>query len=193
MTLQEMTALAEDCFAAFNAAPPKGKACEIWAEQCAYVTFESTIWIREKLINRESLPRQFGLEVQRLFTDWKSERGIKQGQQKACPNCDLEIPGFFFGWKNFDGHMYKLTFRCHCNKIKEYQHLECKHKKQAELEGFTVMPEGYRKGSGLFEAELFGYKRGGQNKQELLQRVRNAQKVRVRPDHKRQLQENRLW
>lgn len=193
MTETQMTALACDVYAAFNAKTPSQRSCQIWAMDCSHIPEQSIRWIFDMLRKREYPPRQFGQAVLDLYADWKSERGVKQGKREPCSNCDEEMPGFFFGWKAFEGQVYKLTFRCPCNQDKAWQHLPCKHKKQVHLEGYEVMPQGYRKGSGIFEAELLGYKKGKIDKQKIIQTLRNAQAEKPRLDHKRQLQENELW
>lgn len=193
MTEAQMTALAGDVYAAFNAKPPSQRSCQIWAMDCSHVPEQSIRWIFDKLRKREYPPRQFGQAVLDLYADWRSEQRMEKNKRVPCPNCDLEMPGFFFAWMRVENQVYKMTFRCACNQDKGWQHIQCIHKREAKRLGYTVMPEGYKLGSGVFEAQLLGYKKGDFDKEKLLNTLRNAQAEKIRSDHKRQLQENELW
>ena len=60
MNAVEMRALVNDCCAAFNASPPSARSCELWAEMCARVPVRAAAFIRARILERDTLPRNFG-------------------------------------------------------------------------------------------------------------------------------------
>lgn len=157
MNYQQMRSLAGDCYAAFNALEAKPRACELWAEMCESVAGESLTWIRGKIIAQDSLPRNFGKAVLGLYAEWRAQTGRGAREQRCCPDCDRQTPGFFASWKNDEetGRLQSYLLRCMCNQDPQWHAHKAMSKGQAQREGYTVMPAGYHGGPAAFERTTF--------------------------------------
>ena len=154
MNIDQMRALGNECFAAFNQKAPEhaARAWSLWADMCRYVPFEAAPWIRDQIIELESMPRNFGKAVRDLFWRWKEETG-RGAKIAACPDCDSDMPGYFLVWGAEHGGMpTRFVVRCACNAAPPSYHLCTFSREQAGDHGFRVLPQG--ESAIQFEARL---------------------------------------
>ena len=155
MTVIEMRALVNDCCAAFSAAPPPARSCELWAEMCERVPVRAAAFIRARILERESLPRNFGKAVLELHRDWLATLPAPE-RRPCCPDCDPALPGFFYAWKrNSAGIPHSCVFRCLCNEDPALGDMPRASKEKARSDGYTVMPRGWKGGPAGFEMREF--------------------------------------
>jgi hypothetical protein len=122
MNAEELKSLGQDCYAAFNVLIPgwNSPAWKIWAEMCANVPLEAVPWIRSKIVELDSIPRNFGKAVRGYWRDWRHESGQPRETLRCCPECDRQTPGFFTVWRR-DG--CRVLMRCYCNAAEEYANM----------------------------------------------------------------------
>ena len=156
MTADEILALHRDCAAAFSSSPADIRSCRLWAEVCAEVPFAAAPFIRRKVLELDSLPRNFGKAILGFFREWRSSRPVET-QRACCPDCDPQHPGFFHWWGKINDRMYSGLARCLCNDDATLGGLRQMSKSQAEREGLIVMPRGYKGGPAEFEKERWFY------------------------------------
>ena len=163
MNALELHALACDCYAAFNASAPgqDSRAMQLWAEMCAKVPLQAGRWIRGKIIEQDSLPRNFGKAVYALYHDWLAANPLPQRPAACCPSCDAQIPGFFFTWSKQDGRLAQRVAKCVCNVDPAFAGLPGMDKYAARERGFFVRPHGWKRSLGEFEREVLGVGKRG--------------------------------
>lgn len=157
MSEQELKILGHDCYAAFNAAPPaaSSRAWALWAEMCAPVPLKAAPWIRSRILEQDSMPRNFGKAVLCLWQDWHAAQRGSAARRDPCPDCDAALPGFFYWWRHdASGRLYSGLFRCLCNHDSYYDPMPRRSKDQARREGYSVMPEGFQGGWAAFTARM---------------------------------------
>lgn len=155
MNALEMRALVNDCCAAFNASPPPARSCELWAEMCDRVPVRAAAFIRARILERETLPRNFGKAVLDLHREWQSTLPAPE-RRACCPDCDPALPGFFYAWKrDASGILHSLVFRCLCNEDPALGDMPRASKEKARREGYAVMPRGWKGGPAGFEMREF--------------------------------------
>ena len=191
MTLEEMRSLGQDCYAAFNAKPPDfaSRAWILWAEMCAEVGTEALAYIRGKIIELDSMPRNFGKAVRSLWHEWRSEKGQVHQSQADCDVCDKQTPGFFTVWRRCGN---RVLCRCRCNHDKGLESIPYRTPADMVELGYIVRPQGYAGSFLQFENERFApaWKRQGDDPE-----ARKAQVLaqspqwdeRMRPRHLEQL------
>ena len=158
MTKDELTALGRDCYAAFNAVPPvsSSPAWGLWAEMCARVHIRAGAWIRSRLIEQDSMPRNFGKAVAALYREWQAEHGQGPAGRSCCPECDPRIPGYFYGWKKENGYVHSFICRCLCNDDPSLGPMPRMSREYAAAQGISALPVDYQGGPARFEREVFG-------------------------------------
>lgn len=131
MNIDEIRTLGTDCYAAFNQRAPEwsSKAWTLWAEMCASVPLEASVWIRGRIIELDSMPRNFGKAVKGLAADWRSAHGKHRETIVPCPECDTKTPGFFTVWRH-DGS--RVLVRCACNRDCYFDPMPCMTRSMAE-------------------------------------------------------------
>ena len=158
MTELELRTLGNDCYAAFNSVPPppSSRAWALWAEVCANVPLAAAVWIRSRIIEGDSLPRNFGKAVLGLFREWRVSQNSVRVAGTGCPDCDQQLPGFFYAWrKKDDGRVHSALCRCRCNTDPCFDQLPAMTKQEAEARGFAVMPPAWESGPAGFETTRF--------------------------------------
>jgi len=163
VTENELRQFSRECYAALGAKAPESSspAWRIWAEMCADVPLTAVPYIRGKLFELDSMPRNFGKAVKALAAEWRSDTRQPKPEQQCCHECYPPFPGFFPGWQKAEGGMlYKFMIRCLCNGNPYFDPMPRKSKAQAEREGYTVLPVG-RRSAVEFEMETFYPERRG--------------------------------
>lgn len=114
-------------------------------------------WACAKLQDYEKLPGNLGWELAgNLYSQWRSETGGRRSQLQGCPECDRETPGFFMGWKRYNGGIpYSATIRCLCNSDPAFGNIPAKSRDQAQREGWALRPLGDEGSPAGFEDRHF--------------------------------------
>lgn len=159
MNIENLQTLARECCHAFNQAPisPSAGCWVIWAEICADVPATAMKYIRDKIVELDTLPRNFGKHVRHYGREWMLSRGIRNHVHKACPDCDRETVGFFTAWKKLDnGEWSRFLVRCLCNQEQLIEGMQHMAKSQAACAGYEVVPHGFEGGVLAYEMQLMG-------------------------------------
>lgn len=158
MTIDELRSLARDCYAAFNQAMPEAssRAWTLWAEMCAEVPLRAAPFIRDRILQLDSLPRNFGKAVSGYGEEWMfSNGGIDAAPN--CPDCDPATPGFFPAWRE-DGRGGHIRFmvKCRCNRGgRAFRKMWRGSREDAAKRGWITMPPGMS--AVAFEMTLAGW------------------------------------
>lgn len=144
-------------FAAHAKAPPSRAAIDAVWYRVAEFPDAFMDWAAAKLCDYEKLPGNLGYEIKGMYSQWRSETGQPRQERHCCPDCDRQIPGFFYWWQRDEsGHVASGMCRCLCNNDPSLDPMPRKSKAQAEREGMVVMPKGNQGSPAGFEIELFG-------------------------------------
>lgn len=165
MNIDELRMLGKDCYAAFNQNAPdfNGRAWTLWAETCADIPVAASQFIRGKIIDLESMPRNFGKAVRQYGQEWRYSKGIAAHVFQECPDCDKGTPGFFYAWDKMEnGKWHRLLVRCHCNQGKPVEGMLHMTKNQAACAGYEVVPQGFGGGMLVYELQLMGITASGE-------------------------------
>lgn len=159
MNIENLQTLARECCSAFNQAPISGTAgCwPIWAEICVDIPAAAMKYVRDKIVELDTLPRNFGKHVRHYGREWMLSRGIKNHVHRACPDCDRETLGFFTAWQKMgNGDWNRFLVRCHCNQGQPIEGMLHMTKNQASCTGYEVVPQGFEGGVLAYEMQLMG-------------------------------------
>lgn len=162
MTEQELITLGRDCYAVFNAVPPPvpSRAWALWGEMCASVPLKAAPHIRAKIMELDSMPRNFGKFVLQSGREWLAQGGGSGGpdrRRECCPECEPRMPGYFYGWtKDSAGLVHSCLCRCLCNDDPALGKMPRMSREYAASRDICVMPVGYPGGPSAFEQEVFG-------------------------------------
>lgn len=119
-------------------------------------------WASAKLQDEEKLPGNVGLELSRsMYPAWCGETGQPRQEHVCCPDCDRQMPGWFYVWSRDErGHVRSWVQRCMCNHDPSLGAMPARSKEHVIREGGTVMPKDFSGGPGAFERLTFGAVRG---------------------------------
>lgn len=172
MTHQEMRLLADEVYACFNTRPALQRPVEMWAEMCAEVPVRALSYIREKLLENETLPRNFGYACKQFYQMWAYQQGMGKDKPETpkCAECDL-AGGWFYGWKIVNGKMQSAMFKCQCNQQKEFRDLPYWTRTRAERAGWIIAPKRYGGNYSRVEGELLGFRFNEASMQKSLESV----------------------
>lgn len=191
MTETELITLGNDCYAAFNQTAPKqgARSWSLWAEMCKDVPLAAAGYIRGKVIELDSMPRNFGKAVRSYWHEWRAEKGQPYQAQTGCAICDKSTPGFFTVWR-VDGN--RVLCRCKCNHEQCFDPMPYRTPADMAELGYIVRPTGHRGTFLNFERERFRISHMRQGESHYLRKARElAENPRiddsVRPSHAEQL------
>lgn len=155
MNIDELKTLGRDCFSAFTATFPEKntRSWEVWAEMCADVPLAAAPYIKEKIIELDSLPRNFGKAVRDLGLEWKYSKTDRSPRFNACPECDPAMPGFLMVW---DTSTHRFIARCTCNRDKQWAHLESLTHAEIKRRGWSLTDPMFARPMPAPEAEEIG-------------------------------------
>jgi hypothetical protein len=119
---------------------------------CADISFIAAAWIRGKMVELDSIPRNFGKAVRDIGREWREQSGVKIPPPVACPRCDAETPGFFTVWR--PGGFRSLA-KCQCNKQPQFAAWQARSEFELAQLGYIVRPYRYPGTWRNFELEHF--------------------------------------
>ncbi len=144
MNIEEIRMLGNACFAAFNSNPPSptSQTWAIWAEMCDGIPVQASPYIKSKIVELDTKPSNFGKTFRQYGIEWKTTTGYRDAKIHPCPDCDPEVPGFFYAFEpGNDGHPHSFLVRCHCNQGRFFSEMIHMTKVQAESRGYVVRSE----------------------------------------------------
>lgn len=114
-------------------------------------------WAAARLRDEEKLPPNVGLELERnLYPAWRAETGQPRQRRHCCPDCDPQMPGFFYVWRlETGGYVRCGVQRCLCNNDPAFGAMPAASKAHAARNGGIVMPRDFAGGPAAFERGAF--------------------------------------
>lgn len=120
------------------------------------------VWASSHLADYEKLPSNLGLELAKgLYPRWRAETDQAPVRRQCCPDCDSQMPGFFYAWRKDEaGRLNSFLCRCLCNADPALGNMPQMSKGYAGRQGLTVMPADWQGGPAGFERTAFGHMAG---------------------------------